>query len=136
MYGHNFEVCLGVDIFNGTTEDDFSKELKSKYPNTDPYRSPLNECSKQEFFEDIQDKFNYRGDRGAGLSLTKTKELELKNFQRQFFDFITQNINEKSKFYTYPDPDGIPGYPVFWEYRFVVFTDQGNILFVYGSSSD
>ncbi len=113
MYGVNYEVCLGVDFFNVTTEDDFKTQLKAKYPDANPSGIPFTEVTYQEFYEDIQDKFNYRGDSGAGLTLTAKKELELKNLQNQFFDFINGEINKQSKFYFYPDPDGILGYPVF-----------------------
>ena len=28
MYGHNYEVCFGINIFNGSTFDDFNKNIK------------------------------------------------------------------------------------------------------------
>lgn len=136
MYGHNYEVCFGIDIFDGSASADFKKSIKAKYPDTNPDKYPLTELTAQEFFEDIQDKFNYRGDHGAGLTLTKEKEIDLKAIQSKYFDFIKQFVNTNSKFYYYSDPDGIPGYPVFWDYRFVVFAENNKILFIYGSSSD
>ena len=136
MYGHNYEVCLGIDVFDGHSFDDFKKSIKAKYPNTNPDKYPLTELTEQELFEDIKDKFDYRGDHGAGLTLTNEKENELKDIQNKYIDFIKQFTSNNSKFYYYSDPDGIPGYPVFWEYRFAVFNDKDKILFVYGSSSD
>ena len=136
MYGLNYEVCFGVDIFEGETEQDFKKKIINKYPETNPEKYPLTELSRQELVEEIGEYFDYRGDSGAGLTLTEAKEIELKLFQKKYFDFVNQYINANSKFYYYSDPNGIPGYPVFWEYRFVIFCDNKTILFIYGSASD
>lgn len=32
MYGINFEVCIGIDVFTGSTTADFEKAVKEKYP--------------------------------------------------------------------------------------------------------
>lgn len=136
MYGHNYEVCLGIDVFEGKDNDAFNNQLKNKYPSSRPDKSPLIELTSQEFYEDIRDKFDFRGDSGAGLNLSPEKEVKLKELQQQYFDYLNQFINNNSKFYDYSFDEGIPGYPVFWEFRYVVFTEANKILFVYGSSSD
>lgn len=136
MYGYNFEVCIGIDIFNGKTTADFKKAVKEKYPDTNPDLYPLLSLDKDEFLSDIIDKFNFRGDKGAGLTLTEEKEIKLKALQQKYLDYIGQFINEQTKYFYYSDPEGIPGYPVFWDYRYVLFADNDKIILVYGSSSD
>ena len=136
MYGHNYEVCLGVDTFEGDTITDFEKQIKIKYPETHPELYPLKPTDRLEFWEDMRGKHNYRGDSGAGLVLTTTNELKLESKLQEYYTFIEQFIDKQTSFYYYNDPDGIPGYPVFWEYRFVLFTDKSKIIFIYGSSSD
>lgn len=136
MYGHNFEVCIGIDIFHGTTTEDFEKSIQEKYPKTNPHLYPLIPISKNELLEDIQDKLNFRGDDTAGLTLTKEKEIKLKALQTEYLDYIEQFINEQTTCFCYPDPEGIPGYPVFWDYQYVLFSNRSQILLVYGSSSD
>lgn len=136
MYGYNFEVCIGIDIFIGQTEDDFKKSLKSKYPDTDPDSNPLLPLNKKECFSDIVEKFEFRGDSSAGLILTKEKESKLKALQQDYLDYIGQFTNERTQYFYYSDDQGIPGYPVFWDFRYVLFTDFEKIVFIYGSSSD
>lgn len=136
MYGHNFEVCIGIDIFNGRTTTDFQKALKAKYPHTNPNLHPLLPVDKDGLLADIVNKFDFRGDRGAGLTLTEEKEIKLKALQQRYLDYIGQFVNEQTKYFFYSDSDGIPGYPVFWDYRYVLFAENNKIVLVYGSSSD
>lgn len=136
MYGKNFEVCIGIDVFHGTTMTDFERCIKEKYPGTNPNLYPLVPLDKTELVDDIKDKLNFRGDDAAGLTLTEEKELQLKTLQQKYVDYIEQFLNDKTKCFYYSDTDGIPGYPVFWDYRYVVFTDKDKIIFIYGSSSD
>lgn len=136
MYGHNYEVCLGVDTFDGATHEDFKKSIKTRYPDTHPEKYPLIPCSLDEFFSEIRDMFDYRGDVVSGLELPDEKEVELKYWQDNYFEYIKQNITPNVKCYYYPDPEGIPGYPVFWGFQVVLFPGNGKIVFAYGSASD
>ncbi len=136
MYGHNFQVCLGIDIFNGEATNDFVQAVKKKYPKTNPDQYSLLSLNKDELFDDIIDKLSFRGDKGAGLTLTQKKELKLKTLQQAYIDYIRQFINGQTTYFAYPYLDGLPGYSVFWDYCYVLFTDNHKIVFVYDSSSD
>lgn len=137
MYGYNFEVCIGIDVFDGTTHTDFEKSIKEKYPNTNPSQYPLLPLSHEELVEDIKGKLDYRGDGfGSGLELTKKKEIELKDLQANYIGYLKGFINERTKSFSYTYPDGIPGYPVYWDYCYVLFADDNKIVLVYGSASD
>jgi hypothetical protein len=49
---------------------------------------------------------------------------------------VKRFIQPNSKIYAYPDMQGIPGYPVFWDYRYIIFSESGQALFTYGACSD
>jgi len=89
--------------------------------------------------DDIEDKFAYRGDYGAGLNLTEEKEDKLKILQAHFVDYINKYINKQTnkqtRCFAYTDIDGIPGYPVFWDFRYILFIGADEIIFIYGSTS-
>ncbi len=136
MYGFNFEVCLGVDLFEGCTIEDFKTALKKKYPSVDlNYIQHLVPIDKEELIADIKDKLNYRGDSHAGLSLSKEKETSLLELQASLITYINRFL-DGSKSYSCPfDESAIPGYPVFWNYCYAVFSNN-SIMFTYGSASD
>jgi len=62
--------------------------------------------------------------------------LKLAEEQEKYKSIINDYINQNTKIYYYADEQGIPGYPVWWDFRFIVFVDDGNCLFIYGSASD
>ncbi|MDR3669023.1 MAG: hypothetical protein P4L35_19510 [Ignavibacteriaceae bacterium] len=64
----------------------------------------------------------------------RQKEFEV--LEKEYKDFISHHITDETKIYSYPDVAGIPGYPVFWDYRFIVQSGNQTWLFIYGSSSD
>jgi len=136
MYGHNFQVTLGIDIFNGVTEPDFQKAIKEKYPETHPDLHPLVAVEKQGLIENIKECLNYRGDSAAGLILKKEEEVELNALQEQYINYLEGFMEVQAKCFYYPDTDGLPGYPVFWDYCYVLFADHARIVLIYGSSSD
>lgn len=79
MYGYNFQVSLGVDIFNGETTNDFVQAIKTKYPKTNPGNDSLFVLNENELFDDIINKLSFRGDKAAGLTLSPKEELKLKH---------------------------------------------------------
>jgi hypothetical protein len=136
MYGHNYKVCIGIDVFKGNSETEFRNQIKLKYPKTNPENCPLTKIEIEYFWQDIKDKHDYRGDDGAGLKLSIEKEKNLKLKLEEYYNYIEQHFDENTKYFYYNDPDGIPGYPVFWEYRYVAMNKENKIIFIYGSSSD
>ena len=85
----------------------------------------------------MNEKFDYRGDGiGSYLKLSTQKETELKLKQNELRQFISEYIIKDTKIYSYPFLEGIPGYPVFWDYSFVLLNISSRSVFLYGSSSD
>ena len=137
MYGYNYEVTYGVDLFeNCSTEEEFKARLKQSYPQSKPEGVPLIPLTADDFWEEINFGLIYRGDRSAGLQLDENGQKIFDELQRQYKDFIYQHIDHEAKLYSYPDDTGIPGYPVFWDYRLVIQSPFNRYLFIYASSSD
>ena len=137
MYGHNYQVKFGLQIFeNCYNLDDFKRKLKQVYKNSRPEEVKFIQLTEADLWEDIDFALNYRGDSSAGLSLSEGKEKLLKEEQEKYKAFIKQYINKETVIYSYPDEEGIPGYAVFWDFRFIVFTNDNKCLFIFGASSD
>lgn len=136
MHGYNYQVTMGVDVFEGTTIKDFEAALKDKYPGSKPDENVYTAIKYDEFLAEIKYGFNYRGDETAGLVLKKEKEEVLKDMQLMYVELLKQYINSDSTIYGYSSDEGIPGYPVWWDYRFVVLTTTNKVIFVYGCASD
>ena len=137
MYGYNYEVLYGMDIFEGcSTVEDFNLNLKRVYPKAKPEEVSLLPLTQDEFWEEINFGLAYRGDDSAGLRLDEKKQKKFDKLQQEYKDFICQHIDDGVKFYSYPDEQGIPGYPVWWDYRLVIQSSLRKFLFIYASASD
>jgi len=138
MYGLNYEVTLGIEILEDCVSfEDINYVIKMKFPKTTIESITFIPVTEQDFWDDINEKFDYRGDGiGSYLKLTTEKETALKLKQNDLRKFISKYIIKDTNIYSYPFLEGIPGYPVYWEYSFVLLNPSGNSLFIYGSSSD
>lgn len=135
MYGHNFEVELGFDVFSGSSEADFFAALKARYPDADTSQT-LTPVSANSLLAHIHECFNYRGDDGAGLKLSIEKERELLDLQQQYFEVLDGFLGRDTRPFVLPNYKGLPGYPVWWDFWYVIFSEGNRIALVYGSSSD
>src|SRR5689334_23503362 len=112
MYGYNFEVTFGIEIFeNCYSYDDFTIQLKNVYPETTPHEISPVIISKEELWKNLVECLDYRGDHGAGLFLDQVQENALKNEQAKYLQFIEKFLSQSIHIYSYPDEKGIPGYP-------------------------
>lgn len=138
MYGVNYEVTLGIEVFeNCFSLGDANHAIRVTFPNANIESITPIRLTDQEFWDDINEKLDYRGD-GIGnfLKLSTQKETELKLKQNEFRQFISEYIIKDTKIYSYPFLEGVPGYPVYWDYTFLLLNTTGHCLFLYGSSSD
>lgn len=136
LYGYNYQVTLGVELFENCQDmNSFKDALKARLPDTRPHAVSPVPISEADFLEEIELGLTYRGDEHAGLKLTPKKQEKFDQLQKDYKDFLSSYIHPETKFYIYPDETGIPGYPVFWDYRFII-ASGGTFLLVYGSSSD
>jgi hypothetical protein len=137
MYGYNYEVSYGMDIFeNCATVEEFKMNLKKTYPGSKPNEISLIPITVNDFWEEINFGLSYRGDTWAGLRLDEKGQGTFEKLEKDYKDFICEHIDNTTQFYSYPDTSGIPGYPVFWDYRFVLESSKRKFLFIYASASD
>ncbi len=94
-----------------------------------------NESTKQEVIDELSKALKYRGDHGSHPSLDYLDSLESK----KDFDLVISTIkiflDQSIRVVAFWLKDGHPFYPVFWDFAFLIETDESNILFI-GSSSD
>src|SRR5689334_2355162 len=129
MYGYNYEVHFGIELFNNCKEyEDFSNRLKSIFPTSQPASVKLVPLDLQSFWEAINYGLQYRGDDVSGLKLTDKKQERVSSEQKIYIDFLQEFISETAQIFAYPDETGIPGYPVYWDYRFVLFNKKDQCL--------
>ena len=137
MYGYNYQVTLGYNLFeNCSSIQSFKARLKDTYENSRPDFVTLLQIHMEDFWQEINAALDYRGDITAGLILNQKKTLELEVVQKKYKDHLSSFICDQTVIYSYPDDQGIPGYPVYWEFRFLLLTASKNCVFIYGSASD
>lgn len=131
MYGHNHQVSFGLNVFDGCYNLDYAlNKVEELYRDFKTEKVCSDQIDKEDFWSEVNFGLSYRGDYGAGLSLTKEKEGELEKHQAIYKDFISRFINPKTQFYSCTYLEG-----VFWDYNFLLITgDKG--LFIFGAASD
>lgn len=137
MSGLNYAITLGVAELGKCKDLDAIKaSIKKTFPDSDAFNVELNETTEQDFWSILNDTFAYRGDEGSGLDLTIQEEEQLSAIQNEFKNALKERFLNNPKVYSYPDETGIPGNPVFWDYRFVICTVNNECIFVFASASD
>lgn len=137
MYGHNYEVTFGLDIFdNCPTIATFQKQLKERYNKVKPENFQTISFDEADFWEEVNFGLTYRGDNGAGLNLNEEQEEKLLNEQAKFKTFINQFLSGTTKIYCYPEELGMGGYIVFWGFTLLLLNQDKPSLLIYASASD
>jgi hypothetical protein len=137
MYGHNFEVTFGMEIFEACDNYiNFIDRLKILYPDASPENQTPIPHDFNSVIEAIQICFDYRGDNGAGLVLTEKRNQQVLIEQQKYLNFISAFSAGAVNAFSYPDETGIPGYRVWWDYKFILFNEKNRCLFIYGAASD
>jgi hypothetical protein len=137
MYGHNFEVTFGIEIFEACDNYvDFKDRLRTRFPDASPENQTAIPHDFDSVIADIQVCFDYRGDDGAGLVLNERRNQQVLIEQQKYLAFIRTFSSGAVNAFSYQDETGIPGYPVWWAFRFILFNDKMQCLFIYGAASD
>ncbi len=138
MQGHNYQVTLKAHVFDSCSSiQDVFYAIKERYKDSDPKEGRLKKCGVKDFWKEIEYGFTYRGDEGSGMKINVSQERELSSLVDKFVEKLREFITNESKIYYYKDEQGLPGYPVFWGYSFIIFnsSEKKSILLI-GSSSD
>jgi hypothetical protein len=137
MYGHNYEIVLGIEVFdNCASYVAFAERLKILFPDATPEDHNPVSCDLENVVVAISAGLDYCGDTGAGPALNETLIEEVKEYKANYLGFIHNFAAGVSTAFSYPDETGIPGYPVWWDYRFIIINDKKECLFTYGAASD
>jgi len=137
MYGYNFEVKLGIEIFeNCNSIVNFKIKLREAFPETRPDEATLIEVDRASFWQNINECLAYRGDKSEDYYLGDENKLRIELEQKKYTDFLKDFLSHSSKIFEYSDERGIPGYPVWWEYRYFIFGENDICIFTYGAASD
>ncbi|HYH15366.1 MAG TPA: hypothetical protein VD794_09100 [Flavisolibacter sp.] len=138
MYGLNYEVTLGLEVFdNCTTLDEAAIAIKNSFPSSNINTITPVLVSIEDFWAELTEMFDYRGDDiGVSLKLNERQEIELKAKQNDIKAFVSQYLQKVALIYSYSFLEGISGYPVFWEFAYVIIDGNGSCVFFYGSASD
>lgn len=135
MRGLNYQTTFGIEIFEDCKDfANFIIRLKNKYPESKPEPITISSINESTFWTEINYAFDYRGDHTAGLKLNESKTKTLQAAQDEYKRFIKFHLDKHTKLYSY-NGEGIPGYPVYWEY-YLIIECQDKFIFIYGSSSD
>ncbi|HEX4818218.1 MAG TPA: hypothetical protein VFV66_36235 [Nonomuraea sp.] len=86
-------------------------------------------------WEEIDYAFDYRGDGDPGPELTDAQEVELRELQGRYRDYVRSFIGPESAIYL-GGFRGLPGYPVFWGFCFLLLNADREGLFLFGTASD
>lgn len=143
MYGLNYAASFGYCVLPpGKARDVAQAAIVRAYPDASP--RPLRPATAEDLWENIRYAFDYRGDFAAGhtrpvasgLHLDPAAEASLRATQQRYRRFVEKFIAADSTIYSCPNYDGLPCYPVFWEFQFVVLNENTEGLFLYGAASD
>lgn len=137
MYGHNYAPSFGViKITQAQSLGDVQEEIKKQYIKTKPSDARYTIVDSNEMLSEIQDCFDYRGDRGAGLELTSEQEDSLKKIQQDFVSKISDFVSDSSVIYSTDIEEGLPLYYTFWHFAFIILNPESESLFLFGAASD
>ena len=137
MYGYNYQTTFGINTFQECSSiKEAMLQLKKTYPSSNAESISPVLFELEDFWDEINYGLSYRGDRHAGLPLNEKKEMQLEKVQLEYKNLISQFIHHNTKIYSYPDEKGIPGYEVYWGYRFLLLSSNGTCAFIYASASD
>jgi|SRR5579863_3901605 len=137
LNGYNYEVVMGVEIFaNCKTLEDVKLCLENKFPRSNPEVAVSGQATLDQFWQKLEFALEYRGDNVAGVELSGPKLDQFLQLKESLLSFLGDNIQPDSKIYFYSEDEGIPGYAVWWDFRFIILSSRTNALFVYGAASD
>ena len=137
MYGYNYNVAFGLDIFNSSpTLDEFRKQLYEKYNEVKAENIQPLLVDDGQFWQEVNFGLTYRGDEGAGLELTPEKEEKLLREQQRLTTFIKQYISKQTKIYRFSEELGVAFVSVFWGFTFLLLNENKPSILIYGSASD
>jgi len=136
MTGLNYVTTFGFDELGAAYNlEDLKKLIVAKFPEMQDHLHSIVAVDEDNLWDEIQYALDYRGDYGAGMQLSYQKEEFLAEIQSDFKNRLAPYINTARCIYAYMSCEGLPLYPVFWGFCFII-GNYTNWQIVYGASSD
>ena len=134
MRGLNYATTLGLlPLPAGTSLKSAEAAIVRVYPKVELTGPILADAAT--VWDEVGYAFDYRGDGGHGLKVTAGQEVELRELQDRYRDYVRGFIGPESAIYT-GGCRGLPGYPVFWDFCFLLLNADREGLLLFGSASD
>ena len=136
MYGINYGTYLGLlTLPSGTSLDAAAAAIAEVYPEAE--LSGPTPTDAAALWEEIRFGFDYRGEpsRGSGLDVTEAEEARLRELQGRYRDYVQGFIDAESAIYT-GGMRGLPGYPLYWDFRLLILNADRPGLLLFGNASD
>jgi hypothetical protein len=128
---------VNIEIFQNTKISDYGEvdSIKNILGKNVVEIEEIKKSNLPELLEITKECFEFSGDEGAhpNKNYLFTKEFELET--NQVLKQIELLFSNNSEFFIFRVKNGHPFYPVFWDYAFLVRSDQNDFVFI-GSSSD
>ena len=136
LYQHSLNYCANFKMFPcGAKQNDSLEQLVQTTFGENAVVDSACVVTQQEVIDELRNALAYRGDQGSHPSLDYLGSSESKND----FDLVLANIqsmlDRSSRIVAFCLREGHPFYPVFWDFAFLIQTDDESILFI-ASSSD
>ncbi|MFD6393162.1 hypothetical protein [Nocardia sp. NPDC060259] len=134
MYGLNYSPTFGLlRLPAGLSLEAAEAAVVLTYPHARFDKPILSDA--ETLWDEVDYGFRYRGDYGSGLTLSVDEETRLQAVQERYRDLARGFIGPGSVIYT-GGFAGLPGYPVFWDFRYIVLNYDRHGLLLVGSASD
>ena len=125
MYGYNYQVTFGWLRLEGChNQKDCLLEIKKNL--RDSVIESFIEKTENELWEEVEFGLNSRGDETAGLELDQSQEVAVSGVQAKYRTAISKYLVERTEILSLRSFDGIPGYPVYWDFNNVLVNQSGN----------
>lgn len=134
MYGHNYQVSMGMEELQAADLETCRTQLLGLFPAFAPGEKEIMPIDSNDWLMKAWGCFEYRGDSGAGLELSFKDEKRLRVLQAEFLSDLKE-ATAGTHVYFCESQEGLPTYPVFWDFC-LLFIGGSKSWFVYGAASD
>jgi hypothetical protein len=135
LYGFNYECHFLMEkICDGTNLLEARALINKRFELSWQKEQNIELLQYEQFIEEVFEKLLYRGDKGAGVKMTKNQESKFKVGLEEFQVLIKQKFNpSKSKIYIHPELRTW----IFWGFCFLIVSKERNGIYLFeGLSSD
>jgi hypothetical protein len=137
LYGGNYQVTLTVeDLADVQNQETIRRSLRILYPGND-FGGEMQIQTDDEFKKEVLLCLLYPGDTGAGPMFTPQRQAKIEDeLIPAFWLELDRNYPDR-KIWKYGQFDGLPGYPVFWDFVYIITkADCSAGLLFSGAASD